>query len=247
MTSLHFPSGFTSLLIFIFLISLPLNSEANRNPANEQAMTTYSHNVGDFVNLSVQNNVNVIYTNTKDTIGQVSYSSTPEFKDAFIFENNGKGTLKIQVQTDLVGNPNLPTLYVSSGKLEKVENYSDFNVNIESNIKTEVFTASLVGNGSINFNDIDAANVNVKVTAGMGTIIVAGSCTNANFQLYGAGTIDADRLKARNVNCKILGGGSISCYPSSMLNVKGIGSTKIYYRGNPEIKRRGGGKLIQID
>ncbi|MDE6811975.1 MAG: DUF2807 domain-containing protein, partial [Muribaculaceae bacterium] len=129
----------------------------------------------------------------------------------------------------------------------KVENYSDYNLRIEANIAAETFSASLIGKGSIIIADIDATNVNAKITTGMGTIIITGNCTTADFKLTGAGTIQADRLKAQNVNCSILGGGSITAYPLKTLNIRGIGSTRILYRGDPVIKRRGGGKLIPID
>ena len=62
--------------------------------------------------------------------------------------------------------------------------------------------------------------------------------------MAGTGTIQADMLKATDVTCQYVGGGSISTYPLNNLTAKGIGSTRIHYRGNPKIKHRGGGKLI---
>lgn len=232
------------LTVGLSMGSLMIVSAAEASPMEDDSnLRDYHFEVGNFVNLSIQNNVNVVYTHCNDTIGHVRYKSEPDFEDAFIFSNN-KGSLKIQVQTDDVGKPGLPTIYVSSNHLEKIDNYSDYNVRVESNVKADIFSCSLIGNGSITVSDIDATNVNAKITAGMGTIILSGECTNADFKLTGTGTIQANMLKASNVSCKILGGGAISTYPLRTLEVKGIGSTKIYYRGNPVIKRRGGGKLI---
>ncbi|MDE6271793.1 MAG: DUF2807 domain-containing protein [Muribaculaceae bacterium] len=235
-------------LAIAFSIGCTLTSSAaeDHHKEDDSSLKEYHFEVGNFSNLSIQNNVNVVYTHCKDTIGHVRYKSEPDFEDAFIFTNN-KGSLKIQVQTDDVGKPGLPTIYVSSTNLEKIDNYSDFNVRVEDNVKADTFSCSLIGNGSITVSDINATNVNAKITAGMGTIILSGECTNADFKLTGTGTIQANMLKASNINCKILGGGSISTYPLRTLEVKGIGSTKIYYRGNPTIKRRGGGKLIQVN
>lgn len=220
-------------------------AEAEIHPADERetAFQEYRFEVGNFYDLNIQNNVNVVYTHCNDTIGHVSYKSTPEFEDAFIFTNN-KGALKVQVQTDVLGKPGLPTLYVSSNNLEKVENYSDYNVRVESNIKADTFSVSLIGNGSIVVGDVDAHNVTAKITAGMGTIILSGDCTNSEFKLTGTGTIQADMLKSRNVTCRFLGGGTISTYPLVNLNVRGVGTTRIFYRGQPKIKKIGGGKLI---
>ncbi len=238
---------FTTLFFAVaFCILNPFAASATENIKDAASLPEYNFEVGNFHEISIQNNVNVVYTHCSDTIGRVSYKSLPDFEDAFIFTNN-KGCLKIQVQTDDLGKPDLPTIFISSNNLEKVENYSDFNVRIESNIKADRFIASLIGNGSIVVSDVDATNVNAKITAGMGTIIISGECTNADFRLTGTGTIQADMLKASNVNCRILGGGSISTYPLRTLSVRGIGSTRIRYRGQPTIKHRGGGKLIPID
>ena len=53
-------------------------------------------------------------------------------------------------------------------------------------------------------------------------------------------------MRAEIVNCKIIGSGSIGCWCLSKLDVRGIGSTKIYYKGTPEIKKVGGGKLFPL-
>ncbi|MDE6787366.1 MAG: DUF2807 domain-containing protein, partial [Muribaculaceae bacterium] len=60
-------------------------------------------------------------------------------------------------------------------------------------------------------------------------------------------TIQADRLEAVNVNCKMLGNGSIGCWPVEKLKIMGIGNTKIYYKGSPEIEKKGGGKLFPLE
>lgn len=64
--------------------------------------------------------------------------------------------------------------------------------------------------------------------------------------MVGTGTISADRLEADVVQCKILGSGSIGCWPLQKLNVRGIGSTKVYYKGDPQVKKSGGGKLYPL-
>lgn len=226
----------------------PSAGDAKAIPESDKntEMIEFTAEVGNFKDLKIENNVNVVYTHSNDTIGKVRYTGTSDFDNAFIFSNSN-GCLRIQVNTEDLGKPGLPILYVSSNNLEKVENYSDYNLRVESNIAADTFSASLIGNGSITISDVDATNVQAKITAGMGTINISGECVNADFKLTGAGTIQANMLKAQNVNCSILGGGSIATYPIRTLNVKGIGSTRILYRGHPVIKRRGGGKLIPCD
>lgn len=206
----------------------------------------YSFDMKQFSTLCVQDNVNVIYNCSTDSVAHIEYTSLPDFEDAFIFTNNN-GTLKIQVTTEDVGKPDLPTLYISSNHLLKVENYSDFNIRVESLSPCDSFTASLVGNGSISVNDIKARYCKAVITTGMGTILLNGKSDEALLKLTGTGTIQADRLKCRDVTCKILGGGQITAFATGKLTTRGIGSTKIYYRGHPEINKKGGGKLFQID
>lgn len=239
------------LLIIAAAISVALSafgSEVEGIPEdiNTSEIIEFKMTVGNFKDLKVQDNVNIVYTHSNDTTGSVHYSGTEDFDNAFIFTNTD-GCLKIQVNTEDIGKPGLPILYVSSNNLEKVENYSDFNLRVESNIAADTFSASLIGNGSIVIADLDATNVNAKITAGMGTILISGECTNADFKLAGAGSIQASMLKAKNVSCSTLGGGSISTYALDNLKVRGLGSTRILYRGNPVIKHRGGGKLIHVE
>lgn len=236
------------LVAFFITFNFALSRAAEPEQPSEQPVEIidFFFEVKNFSDLRVQDNVNVVYTLSSDSIASVRYSATRDFDDAFIFTSSGE-TLKIQVNTEDLGKPGLPTLFVASNRLDKIENYSDFNLKIDSKIHADSFTASLIGNGSISIADIQAKNLNAKITTGNGTIAITGNCENAEFKVTGTGNIKAANLKAQNVVCRILGGGSISTYPIKTLNTRGVGSTKIFYRGNPVIKRRGGGKLIHID
>lgn len=225
-------------LIFLILASSPLH--ANR-PHKD-----YSFSVRQFTTLRVQDNVNVIYSTSPDSISVIKYSAPEEFEDAFIFTQEGD-VLKIQVTTEDVGKTDLPTIHVSSNKLNKIENYSDFNVTVEETGRVEKFVASLIGNGIITINLVKAKTVEAKSTAGRGTIILQGECDKAFFRITGSGSINAENLYTDNLECKIFGGGSIFCPILKNLYVKGVGSTKIFYRGEPAIKHSGGGRLFQMD
>ena len=72
----------------------------------------YKVEVGQFDKIKIQDNVNVVYRCLPDSTGFVQYSGDKEFADAFIITPKSDGTLRIQVSTEDVGNPNLPTLYV---------------------------------------------------------------------------------------------------------------------------------------
>lgn len=206
----------------------------------------YSFNVGRFTTLKIQDNVNVVYHCHPDTTSILTYRATPEFDDAFIFTNHG-GTLKIQVNTEDVGKPDLPTIHIYSDDVSKVENYSDFHLEIDNPAPCEEFSVSLMGNGSIDINGLNTKKLLARITAGNGIITLTGSTEKAEYRMTGAGTINATDLTAQDVICKIFGGGSISCDAEKRLKALGIGSTKIHYKGSPEIKHTGGGKLIPIE
>ena len=214
--------------------------------AQDDDINEYIFDVGQFTTLKVTDNVNVIYRCNPDSTGKVTYHAAPDFADAFIFTKSGD-TLRVQVTTDDVGKPGLPTIRVYSDYLNKVENQSDFKIKVEHPAPCPEFTAAVVGNGSISVEGIKSTKVTAKVTAGMGNIFLTGTCADVKFRITGTGAIHADQLASQTAICKILGGGSIGVNASKLLKISGIGSTKIFYLGNPIIKHSGGGKLIHAN
>ncbi len=226
--------------LFLLLISIAAISSAHA-----QQLHDYRLKIGQFDKLKVTDNVNVIYRCKPDSAGYVYYRGAEQFADAFIFSLN-KGTLRIQVSTEDVDNPNLPTVYVYSDFLTEIENSSDFKLTVFSPAPCPEFKAIQVGNGSIVVDDVRATKVTASLATGNGTLNISGSCEQAVFRMVGVGMIEGDMLRANSVSCKILGNGTIGCWPLERLDVKGIGSTKIYYKGTPKVKKTGGGKLFQL-
>lgn len=205
----------------------------------------YAIKVGQFDKIKVDDNVNVEYRQSADSTGYVTYRSDEDFADAFIFSVNN-GTLRIQVTTEDVGKPGLPVVKVFSDFLTGVTNASAFDLRVIDLAPCPEFKAVLIGNGTITVDDIRANKVTARISTGNGTINLSGQTVDAHYAVIGTGTIQADRLKAEEVDCNIMGAGNIGCWPLEKLKVKGLGSTKIYYKGNPTIKKSGGGKLFQI-
>lgn len=211
-----------------------------------QDVHDYKIEVGQFDKIKVMDNVNVVYRCLSDSTGLVQYRGEKEFADAFIITPRSDGTLRIQVSTEDVGNPDLPTLYVYSDFLTYVENSSDFTVVIENPAPCAEFKAVQIGNGVVDVENVKTNKLLATLNTGNGTVNVSGKTQTANFKMIGTGVISADRLMAKDVQCIIVGSGSIGCCPEVSLSVKGIGSTKIYYKGNPRIKKLGGGKLYRL-
>ena len=208
---------------------------------------TYTYEVGQFQKLKINANINVIYKNLPDSIGTARYEAPSGNDNLFLLTTKNNGTLRIQLtQTQWQNSEKLPVLYVYSDFLSSVESSSDLTVYIENPAPCSSFSVNEIGNGTINIENVKATNVSAAITTGNGTISISGKCENASFRMVGAGMIQADRLVAENVKCSILGTGSIGCWAVDNLNVKGIGSTKIYYKGHPNIKKTGGGKLFEL-
>lgn len=210
-----------------------------------QEIQTYKVEVGQFDKLRVTDNVNVVYRCLPDSTGFIQYRGRKEFADAFIVTPKD-GQLRIQVSTEDVGNPDLPVLYVYSDFLTLVENSSDFTLSIENPAPCAVFKATQIGNGKVTVENLKANKVDAALATGNGTVSLSGRCREAVLKMVGTGMIAADRLEAEKVQCKILGSGSIGCWPLDLLNIRGIGSTKIYYKGEPVIKKVGGGKVFRL-
>lgn len=208
----------------------------------------YELHVGEFNKLNVLDNVNVVWQASTDSAGFIRFYGEDRFADAFILENNHKGTLKIRVATDDVDHPDLPTLYISSSYLTEVKSSSTLTVTISEMPPAAQLKFRLEGNGAIRAENIRCTRLEAKIITGNGSLSLQGECQDANLGMYGTGEIRANDLQADNVNCTIMGTGSIYTWPSNLLKVKGVGSTKIYYRGTPaEIKKVGGGKLIPLE
>ena len=225
------------ILLTSFILSLALHAESYDN---------YVIETGQFDKINVVDNVNVVYRCLPDSTGFAQFRGAPRFADAFILSVKDNGTLKIQVSTEDVNDPELPVLYVYSDFLVSAESSSILSLTIENPAPCAELKFTEIGNGTIVADNVRANKVTAVLNTGNGTVNVSGECETAVLKMIGAGLISADRLKAKEVNCRILGTGSIGCWPEDNLSIKGLGSTKIYYKGNPKIKKSGGGKLFEL-
>lgn len=206
----------------------------------------YTLPLGQFSKLSVDDNVNVVYVGSDGSPSRITYDGDQKFAKAFIITHKGD-KLRIQVETEFVNDPELPTLYIYSDFLRQATNSSDMTLTIKKVAPCPEFGVTLIGNGSIVVEEVQATKVSASIKSGNGSIVVAGHCQDASFLMLGSGTIQADRLEAAEVECKIYGSGTIGCWAVNKLKSRGIASTKIYYKGTPEISKKGGGTLIPLE
>ena len=106
-------------------------SAQNRGLGTKEKPRKFEQQVGQFDRLKVTDNVNVVYRNVPDSTGLIAYVGEEDFADSFIFTNKN-GELRIQVTTEDVGKPGLPTIYAYSDFITLAENDADFTLRVES-------------------------------------------------------------------------------------------------------------------
>ncbi len=231
------------LIIVILLVSL-FN-------INAQEVQNFTIKVGDFTQLSVVDNINVVYRCNPDSSGYAKFTATPDMANQLIFTNNKKGKLTITVGTDSVYVENLPDIVVYSAYLQSAENQSDSTLYVHGIAPAPKVKLKLMDNGAIVADNIVATKVDVEILTGRGNVTIGGKCTEFNVKNTGTGSVMAEELSAENVNCRIIGTGKVYCHVNGgKLSVKGSGTGKLYYRGKPEntkIRQLGTIKAINLD
>lgn len=208
---------------------------------------TYSINVGEFSRLKVVEAINVDYRCNADSAGLVIFSTDiPEAASAIGMSNNkGELTISFTVPANEMKPVKLPTVTVYSSFLTKVENSGDSLVRVLRVQPCPEFSASQIGNGRIVVRDITATKVRARINTGNGQVILFGKCDEASLKMTGAGTLQADGLEAQTISVSAYGTGTIGCCPGNLLKITGLGSTKIYYKGSPEIRNRAVGVKVE--
>lgn len=224
--------------IFItFLITLTAVGSAAA-----QSTQRYELKVNDFTELRVDNHIPVDYCCNPDSAGYAVFNATDAQAGWVLFDNNGRGKLSIQTDTDYPAGEKLPRIKVYSSSLEKIVNSGDSLVKAYNLHATDKFKAILIGNGRLSIPGVEASKIEASIHSGNGQLTIEGRCTEAKLHLVGTGTILADRLEAVKVKATVVGTGQIGCAPSEAITVMGAGSGKVLYRqAPPTIKSRGVG------
>ncbi len=193
----------------------------------------YVVKIEDFTQLKVIDGVNVIYKSSVDSAGLAVFDAADNVASLLVFSPN-KGKLTIQYDVRNEKYKDLPTITVYSKFITSIENHSDSLIRVINANPSPEFKLKVMGNGRIIARDIVVNKLSANITTGRGMIIATGQCDEANLTNLGAGQIQADMLKAGDVKCKLGGTGVIGCYAVNHLDVIGVGTGKIYYRGTPK-------------
>lgn len=166
-----------------------------------------------------------------------------------MFDRTKQDRLKVYISPDFIDEiDNLPEIIVYTDKLEMVKSSSNKTVNIVDPARVLKFNARLIGNGRLNVTGLDTDRAVGEIVTGNGVLSLQGRGNDTLLKLTGTGTIQAHDLDAEKVTCHVFGSGDIYCYPQDTLVLKGLGSTRVHYRGLPKtIKKSGFGKLLPME
>lgn len=207
-----------------------------------QSTQRYELKVNDFKKLRVDNDIAVDYYCNPDSAGYAVFTATDAQSGWVLFDNNGRGKLSVQTDTDYPAGEKMPRIRVYSSSLEKVVNSGDSLVKVYNLPAADKFKAVLIGNGRLSVPGVEASTVEASIHSGNGQLTIEGRCTEAKLHLVGTGTILADRLEAVKIKATVVGTGHIGCSPSEAITVMGAGSGSVLYKqAPPTIKSRGVG------
>lgn len=107
------------------------------------------------------------------------------------------------------------------------------NADVAVNISMKTLDGLIVeGAVDAQLENIDSKNFMIEID-GAGDIAIDGKCGSANFQINGAGDLDAQDFKCQNVKVEINGAGDAEVYASASIeaSINGVGDIDAY--GNP--------------
>ncbi len=224
--------------IFILLIAL-----LTLNPLSLKAAEK-TQQVGPFDAISAQGGVKVTYRCEPDSAG-LAVIVNPEGADGVEISVK-KGLLTIKNQDESANFANWPEVRVYSAYVTSLS--SEKNARIEALLQTTVpeFSATVSGNGLIVAKGVDCTSAKLSLSTGAGKIEASGKTVELSCNLVGTGSIEAADLRAEIVKCRAMGTGSIGCQAIDTLDVTGLGSTRIFYKGNPDVKKTGAARLSRL-
>lgn len=230
-----------SLALILSIFALTAAGASNQSDTRQ-----YEIRANNFTELRVMDGFNVVYSSCPDSAGIVSFRAATDIApEVMVTPDEKKRRLTVQLANVGSKARSLPTLYIYSDSLTRIENNSDSAVVVRNLKPVRHFSARLEGNGRLTVEGVEATTVNATKFTGNGTLKISGKCDKTKISNSGTGYINAGDLEAKEVNCSLWGTGTVLCNPSGKLNIKGLSATVIY-RGNPEVKSHmWGGKVIK--
>ena len=142
------------------------------------------------------------------------------------------------------------TVYITVPELNGVTLSGSASMFTEGPLKTRSMTVVISGSGRVNFEELNADQLDVTVS-GSGRLNVGGGSRleKSSIVISGSGRFDAPDVPVEKANAVITGSGSCRIHVLSDLNVRISGSGRVSYSGNPLIDARvtGSGRVVSAN
>lgn len=141
--------------------------------------------------------------------------------------------------------PTKVKIYISSEKLELLENSGTGDFNTEYLKTSRGFSILNSGTGDVNVSVIEGVSATFKNT-GTGNILMKGTISNIDILNSGTGTIKFEELKSEITNLTNSGTGDAFINAYSKISAKNSGTGDLFYYGNPseaELSNTGTGEI----
>ncbi|WP_407404083.1 GIN domain-containing protein [Sodaliphilus sp.] len=213
-----------SLVVMTLVMLTSLNAVAQ--------VEDFDINVGDFTQLVVDNNIDVVYKPSTTLAGHVQFKATKKVANNLIFKTSKK-KLTIQVAEDMMGKDQTPLLTVYSSTLVFAENNADSTVTVFVPKGVKEFTAVSSRNGDTKLEEVDVEKLTVRIKTGWGDIYASGKCDLLVVRGLGTGDLNVQELEARNADVRYTGRGVVRCDVTNELKLKGAGGANVLCKKLP--------------
>ena len=127
----------------------------------------------------------------------------------------------------------MPNFYLTMKEVKSLSISGVGNLDAAS-INTDTLHLSLSGPATMTIGTLTANSLKVDMS-GVGSIDVAGKCSDQNLELSGAGSYKAPRLESEQTTVKLSGVGNATIWANVMLYAAISGAGAVEYYGSPKI------------
>ena len=203
-------------------------------------LETYTVDAGEITEIRVELFCDVkCYAAASET---VKFEIQPNLWEYIAIEESG-GVLTVRSTRNITWSDKTPVLTVSTPALERVSLAGAGNFTALDTIAGDSLAFRLDGASSVSA-ELDVAKLSVNMS-GAGDINFSGKADTADFDLSGAGRLDALRLQTRKASVGLAGVGTVRVNCSESLRIDAGGLGTVEYKGSPSIDLSKGG-LVSV-
>ena len=231
------PAAILSVLILCFFSGCVFVNFGNPGGVSGSgARESYNINTGIFNGINIEASMDVhYYSSTADyPAGTVILEVQPNLRDIILIENKNdvlhvSSSERINFISSLT-----PVLRIYIPVINSVRFSGAGNFIAHDTIVTSEFSMQISGaaNGSM---DLELEKLSVGMS-GAGRFSISGTAAHTDFQIMGAGELNALDFTTNGANISISGAGTVRLSVINELSVSASGMSNVVYRGSPSLE-----------